>query len=92
MAKGGFLGTTGGLLLTGGASLPTYLADKKKSGGSAASPLASPQTAKPVGVAAPAVVQAEHDFAQQNLLKKSIKGTILAGDTGGYDPYNPGKF
>ena len=81
------------MILSGGATLPNYLEAKKKGGGgSPAAPLASPSAAKPVGMAAPAVVQAEHDFAQQNLLKKSIKGTILAGDTGGYDPYNPGKF
>jgi len=37
------------------------------------------------------VVQAEQDFAKENLLKKSIKKTILAGDTGGFggSPNNP---
>jgi hypothetical protein len=31
-----------------------------------------------------AVIQAEHDIAQANLLKKSVKKTIFAGDTGGF--------
>lgn len=32
------------------------------------------------------VIQAEQDMAQQNLLKKSVKKTIFAGDTGSYKP------
>jgi hypothetical protein len=32
------------------------------------------------------VIQAEQDLAQQNLIKKSVAKTILAGDTGGYNP------
>lgn len=43
-----------------------------------ASPAASPNSQ--------AVLQAEHDFAMRNLLKKSVKKTIVAGDTGGYQP------
>lgn len=37
------------------------------------------------------VVQAEQDFAKEDLLKKSIKRTIFAGDTGGFggQPNNP---
>ena len=40
----------------------------------------------PVSSAAAEVIAAEHDIAQQNLLKKSVKKTILAGDTGGFNP------
>lgn len=36
------------------------------------------------------VIQAQQDFAQQNLLKKSLKNTIMAGDTGGFSPGMPG--
>lgn len=45
-----------------------------------------PIPAPPVTATAPEVLQAEHDVAQANLLKKSIKRTIVAGDTGGYSP------
>lgn len=38
----------------------------------------------PTGASADAVMQAEHDIAQQNLLKKSVRSTIYAGDTGGW--------
>ena len=58
-------------------------------GGSGAQQIASapvPTPAPPVTSQDPAVTQAEHDFAQSNLLKKSVKRTILAGDTGGYMP------
>ena len=44
-----------------------------------------PTPAPPVTSDAPSVVQAEHDVAVQNLLKKSVKQTIIAGDTA----YNP---
>lgn len=33
-----------------------------------------------------AITQAEHDVAQQALLKKSIRSTVIAGDTGGWRP------
>jgi hypothetical protein len=49
-----------------------------------------PLPAKPVTPANEAVVQAEHDLAAQNMLKKSVKKTIIAGDTGGYKPPTPG--
>ncbi len=45
-----------------------------------------PLPAAPVTQSDPSVVQAEHDLAQQNLLKKSVKKTIVAGDTGGWKP------
>lgn len=48
-----------------------------------------PLPAPPVTQNNAAVLQAEHDYAQQNLLKKSIKGTMIAGDTGGYQPAKP---
>ncbi len=36
-------------------------------------------------------MQAEQDYAKEDLLKKSIKKTIFAGDTGGFGgaPQNP---
>lgn len=48
-----------------------------------------PTPAPPVTANSAEVVQAEHDLAQQNLLKKSVKNTIKAGDTGGFNPANP---
>lgn len=45
-----------------------------------------PTPAPPVTSDNPAVIQAEMDLAQQNLIKKSVKKTILAGDTGAYNP------
>lgn len=45
-----------------------------------------PLPAPPVTSTSREVIQAEQDLAQQNLVKKSIKKTILAGDTGGYQP------
>lgn len=45
-----------------------------------------PTPAPPVTSDNPAVIQAEMDLAQQNLIKKSVAKTILAGDTGGYQP------
>ena len=57
--------------------------------GSGASAIASapvPTPAPPVTADNPAVIQAEQDLAQQNLIKKSVAKTILAGDTGGYQP------
>lgn len=43
-----------------------------------------PLAAPPVSPNSTAVMQAEHDVAQANLLKKSVKKTIFAGDTGGF--------
>lgn len=43
-----------------------------------------PTPAPPVTASAAEVVQAEQDTAQQNLMKKSIKKTIFAGDSGGF--------
>ncbi len=63
-----------------------------KGGGGGASPAQqiaqapTPLPAPPVTSSDPSVVQAEHDLAQGNLLKKSVKKTIFAGDTGGYNP------
>ena len=45
-----------------------------------------PTPAPPVTPDDPSVIAAENDLAQQNLIKKSIKRTIYAGDTGGYQP------
>jgi len=52
-----------------------------------AAPTPIPQ--KPVTASDAAVVDAEREFAQSNLLKKSVKKTIYAGDTGGYSPAKP---
>ncbi len=43
-----------------------------------------PLPAPPVTANNQAVLQAEHDFALQNQGKKSIRKTIVAGDTGGF--------
>lgn len=48
-----------------------------------------PTPAPPVTADNPAVIAAEQDYAHQNLLKKSVKHTMLAGDTGGWNPANP---
>lgn len=59
------------------------------------SPIASapvPLPGNPITPANPEVIQAEQDYAKDNLLRKSVKKTIFAGDTGGYNPKlgNPG--
>lgn len=48
----------------------------------AAAPVPTP--APPVTADDPSVIQAENEQAQANLIKKSVKHTILAGDTGGF--------
>lgn len=45
-----------------------------------------PLPAPPVTSSNREVIQAEQDNAMQNLMKKSVKKTIFAGDTGGYAP------
>ncbi len=70
----------------------TTIFHKGGSGGNPAQQIAAapvPLPAPPVTAVAPAVIQAEHDLAQQNLLKKSVKKTVIAGDTGGYHPPTP---
>jgi hypothetical protein len=55
-------------------------------GGSPAPAIASapvPIAAPPVTGTSAEVIQAQQDYASQNLLKKSVKKTIYAGDTGG---------
>lgn len=54
--------------------------------GNAINSAAVPVPAAPITAAAPEVLAAEHDIAQQNLMKKSVKKTIYAGDTGGFNP------
>jgi hypothetical protein len=46
----------------------------------------TPTPAPPVTSSAAEVVQAEHDYAQQMLLKKSVSKTMFAGDTHGFQP------
>lgn len=48
-----------------------------------------PTPAPPVTADNPASIQAEHDMAQSNMLKRSVKKTILAGDTGGFQAGGP---
>ena len=50
-----------------------------------------PTPSAPVTQTSREVVQAEQDYAKENLLKKSVKKTIFAGDTGGFggSPNNP---
>jgi hypothetical protein len=59
--------------------------EQQQQGGSSSSPaIASaptPTPAPPVSSTNQQVVQAELDTARQNLMKKSIKNTIYAGDT-----------
>lgn len=43
-----------------------------------------PTPAPPVTTTTPEVIQAQQDVLQQEMLKKSIKKTIYAGDTGGF--------
>lgn len=50
-------------------------------------PIAEPTP--PVTKTANEVVQAGMDLRQQELLKKNIRSTIKAGDTGGFKPGNP---
>jgi hypothetical protein len=45
-----------------------------------------PTPSPPVTTNNAEVIQAQQDLATSNLIKKSVKRTILAGDTGGYQP------
>lgn len=45
-----------------------------------------PIAAPPVTRTSADVLRAESEVAKENLLKKSVKKTIYAGDTGGYQP------
>lgn len=56
----------------------------KSSQAGAIDSLPVPLPGKPITSANPEVIQAEQDYAKDALLKKSIKKTIFAGDTGGY--------
>jgi len=50
----------------------------------AQAPTATPTP--PVTATSQEVIQAQQDVLQQEMLKKSIKKTIYAGDTGGFKP------
>lgn len=52
----------------------------------AADPQPVPTPAAPITAANAEVLQAQNDFARANLLKKSVRKTIVAGDTGGFNP------
>lgn len=63
-----------------------------KGGGSQAQAIESapvPLPAPPVTANNQAVMQAEHDYAKQQQGQKSVRKTIIAGDTGGYQPAKP---
>ena len=51
-----------------------------------------PDPSPPVQPTASEVVQAGMDLRQQEMMKKNIKSTIKAGDTGGYKPAGGGKM
>jgi hypothetical protein len=56
------------------------------------SPIASapvPTPTAPVDSAAAEIIAAQQDIAKQNLMKKSVKKTIFAGDTGGFQGSAP---
>ncbi len=58
-----------------------------KGGGSQVQQIQSapiPVPAPPVTSSAPEVLQARQDLAQENLMKKTIKKTIFAGDNSGF--------
>lgn len=46
----------------------------------------TPLPAPPITPNNEAVIQSEHDIAQAALGKKSVRKTIIAGDTGGFNP------
>lgn len=75
-------------------SYPQFRQWQQGGGGQQASAIQSapvPTPAPPVTASSAEVIQAEQDTAQQNLLKKSVKKTIFAGDTGGgMRPGGPG--
>jgi hypothetical protein len=58
----------------------------KKESPAAATPETVPGAVPPTSPNSAEVTQAQQDFLRQEMLKKSIKRTIFAGDTGGYTP------
>ena len=76
---GGVLGILDPLNVTGAAT-------KQKATDTSAT---APAVAPPITAANAEVMQAQQDLIQREMLKKSIKKTVLAGDTGGYKPQQP---
>lgn len=74
----------------GGVFLPdpifgkVFLGGDKSNAGAGIDAVPVPTPAKPITAANQQVTAAQDDYADANLLKKSIKKTIHAGDTGGY--------
>jgi hypothetical protein len=62
------------------------IGDKSATPADSINSLPVPLPAKPVTSANPEVIQAENDYARSALMKKSVKKTVIAGDTGGYKP------
>lgn len=62
---------------------------KDTNAGAAIDALPVPLPSKPITSASPEVIAAENDYARAQMLKKSIRNTIYAGDTGGYNPTAP---
>lgn len=76
-------------LLAGDTRDPTGKLFGKAPGADNAERTPVPLPTNPITAANAEVLHAQNDFARQNLLKKSIGRTILAGDTGGYNPAQP---
>lgn len=76
--------TLGGALGGTAAKIPQHLFQQEPSStpDTPTVPVASP----PVSSSDAAVIAAEQDMARQALMRKSVRHTILAGDTGGYHP------
>ena len=79
--------TLGGALGGTTAKVMGHLFQQEPSGGGGGIADATvPVAAPPVSSSDAAVIAAEQDMARQALMRKSVRHTILAGDTGGYHP------
>lgn len=70
---------------------PSFVMGKKPTQPTAVAQAPVPEPTPPATPASPEVVQAGQDFRQAQMLKKSVKSTIKAGDTGGYNAKPMGK-
>lgn len=84
-----FVFKVGGVFLPDPIFGKVFLDDKKSNAGAAIDAVPVPTPAKPISPANPQVQAAKDDYADANLLKKSIKKTIIAGDTGGFQSTAP---
>jgi hypothetical protein len=67
-----------------------HLTNKSSPAASAINSLPVPTPQAPITAANAEVLQAQDAFAKASLLKKSVKDTIWAGDTGGFKPGEAG--